>query len=428
MKVLHVSYSDGGGGAARAAYRIHRCIQDSGISSEMLVLSKQTNDLHVRLYKPSILEKIIKKFQRKIDAKMRTRFKTKNQVLHSFGNIGYGNIVYEINRSDADIVNLHWICGMLSIKQISKIKKPIAWTLHDMWAFCGGEHYTLNEEDKRYRDGYSISNRSEFDSGEDLNACCWRIKRKFWKNQQFTVIGDSQWLMECAKESQLFKKLSCSAIGYPLDMQVVWQPVDKVFARQQLGISPHVKVIVMGAIGGISDFRKGGDLLIGALGSSKFKDIKDIELLIYGQSEPQENLDIPFKAHWVGAIADDWKLALVNSAADVAVIPSRQEAFGQTVLEAQACGIPVVAFNIGGIPDIIKHNINGYLARPFNVDDLASGIVQILTDEEKRSSMSNKARDTALRKFTPNVIANKYKKIYSQALNKSTVNCKVGQA
>jgi glycosyltransferase involved in cell wall biosynthesis len=416
MKVLHISISDGGGGAARAAYRIHGCIKKSGVSSEMLVLNKVTDDLSVRVYKPTNFERIVNKFQKRIDSKVRSGFKTRNQVLHSFGMIGHKNIVHEINNSDADIVNLHWVCGMISVKQISKIKKPIVWTLHDMWPFCGGEHYNLNEEDGRYRDGYSISNRSKYESGEDLNARCWGLKMKYWENLNFVIIGDSQWLMECAKESQLFKKLSCSAIGYPLDMQAVWQPVDKAFARQQLGISPDVKVIVMGAIGGISDVRKGGDLLISALKSSRFKDIKDVELLIYGQSEPQENLDIPFKAHWVGPIADDRKLALVNSAADVAVIPSRQEAFGQTVLEAQACGIPVVAFNIGGIPDIVEHNMSGYLARPFDTDDLARGIVKILADDEKRGSMSKRARDTSLRKFSFDKVAIEYKEIYLETL------------
>jgi glycosyltransferase involved in cell wall biosynthesis len=156
--------------------------------------------------------------------------------------------------------------------------------------------------------------------------------------------------------------------------------------------------------------------LIDALKSSKFKDIKDVEILIYGQSKPKEDLDIPFKVHWAGAVADDRKLALINSAADVAVIPSRQEAFGQTVLEAQACGIPVVAFNIGGIPDIVEHDVNGYMARPFSPDDLACGIVQILVDKEKRDAMSKKAREAALRKFSPNVVAKKYKEIYLEVL------------
>ena len=416
MKVLHISFSDGGGGAARAAYRIHRCILKSGIASEMLVLEKQTDDLSVKKYRPNLFERIIKKFQRRLDFKIRQKFNTKNQVLHSFGKIGYKNIIHAINNSDADIVNLHWVCGMVSIRQISEIKKPIVWTLHDMWPFCGGEHYNFDEEDKRYREGYEINNRREHEFGDDLNARSWGLKRKYWGHKNFIIIGNSQWLRDCAKESELFRTLSCSVVGYPLDMQVVWQPVDKVFARQLLGVSIDAKVIVMGAIGGISDFRKGGDLLIRALGSTKLENFKNIEILIYGQTEPKEKLDIPFQVHWMGPIVDDQKLAIINSAADVAVIPSRQEAFGQTVLEAQACGIPVVSFNIGGIPDIIEHNVNGYMANSFNSEDLANGIALILTDDKNRQIMSKSAREIAIKKFSPDVIAKKYLEIYLDRL------------
>lgn len=416
MKILHISYSDLDGGASRAAYRIHQSLISSGIHSEMLVLNKNSNDSTVIEFSPNAVERLMRKYHNKLDRFHRRGWSTKNTTLHSLGHIGYERLVKIINASEADIVNLHWLCGLLSIKQIGKIEKPIVWTLHDMWAFSGGEHYNFNEDDKRFAKGYSKDSRGAHDVGRDVNAISWNLKDRIWKNKKFTIIGDSQWLTNCAKESNLFKNKPCFAVGYPLDMDVLWRPTEKTIARKILGVSNESRVIVMGAVGGMSDLRKGGELLIEALRSPILNKLKNIEVIIYGQNEPEWSYGIPFKVHWMGSVSDDRRLAIINSAADVAVIPSRQEAFGQTVLEAQACGIPVVAFNVGGIPDILDHGVNGYLAKPFDIDDLASGISLILSGGIDREAMSRLARDNAVKKFSPHIIAKKYKEIYADIL------------
>ncbi len=157
MNVLILSYSDLAGGAARAAFRLHQLLLSSKINSRMLVVDKQSDSLEV-LGAPSKKAKLVSFWKRFVALKIVSTLKTKNSVLHSPAFLANNGLVNWINSTDADVVNIHWICGeMLSIEDIQKIKKPIVWTLHDMWAFCGAEHYT--EDDIRWKDGYYKKNR-----------------------------------------------------------------------------------------------------------------------------------------------------------------------------------------------------------------------------------------------------------------------------
>jgi glycosyltransferase involved in cell wall biosynthesis len=418
LKVLHISTGDSGGGAARAAYRIHRAQVEYGIDSRMRVLQRGTADKRVTVGMPSfsITSRVAQKLYRRWLGYTRRGWHTDNPILHTFGDIGAG-LVKELNASDADILNLHWISGMLSVKDIGCLRKPIIWTLHDMWSFCGGEHYAPDDATARFRQGYRYDNRPLGERGPDLNRQTWEAKRRAWARQRFTIISPSRWLAACAQQSVLFADAAVHVMPYPLDTVKTWRPIPREVARVALRLPPDKKLILMGAVGGVADPRKGGDLLRDTVARVAVRQSGDAELMIYGQGDLAGDKTWPCPVHWLGVVRDDRVLALAYSAADVMVVPSRQDNLPNTAVEAHACGTPVVAFDIGGLPDIISHRETGWLAKVFDTKDLAEGIVWVLSDEDRWGKLSQLARERAVERFSPGVIAEQYWRVYEEVLS-----------
>lgn len=413
MQILHLNHSDCQGGAARAAYRVHRCLVDADIDSRMRVLLKGSADDNVMAGPPrSIQQRIGDIFFRRWLAHTRRNWRTDNPILHTFGQISAG-LADELNSCDADILNLHWVSGMLSIADIGRLKKPIVWTLHDMWAFCGGEHYAPDDATARFRLGYRSNNQPAGESGPDLNRRTWEAKRRAWARQQFTIVSPSHWLADCARQSVLFGEATIHVIPNSLDTHYPWVPTPREMARTALNLPLNRKLILSGAHGGIADPRKGSDLLHEGI-ARIIADRKntDIELVVFGQSAPDGNHNCPCPVHWLGTVNDDRLLALMYSAADVMVVPSRQDNLPNTAVEAQACGTPVVAFNLGGLPDIVTHQETGWLARPFDTEDLAAGIAWVVADSVRSTALATQSRMQAVKQFSPKVIAQQYEKVY----------------
>lgn len=417
MNVLHISTSDMYGGAARAAYRIHKALEGAGIGSAMRVMEKETQDNSVYTSNSSIFNKtLFKKILRRSNSILlySRGWRTDNKTLHSFGSKGE-RIVNELNHYEVDVLNLHWISNLLSVKDVGMIRKPIVWTFHDMWAFCGGEHYTPDFPEARFRKGYLKENRPKGERGPDLNRKTWEKKRQHWMNQQFNIVCPSTWMAACVRESVLFERSAVHVIPYPLDMDSVWKPVARNAARRRLGIDLATNVVLFGAIGGLQDHIKGGDLL--RQGIEKIASRIDISLMIYGQSEPSGEYKWPCPVHWLGEVDDDRILATAYSAADVMVVPSRQDNLPNTAIEAQGCGTPVVAFKIGGLTDIVTHLKTGWLAKPFDTEDLAEGILWILEDKNRWNELSETSRSSAYAKYDPQIIAHKYAGVYESAVH-----------
>jgi len=331
--------------------------------------------------------------------------KTRNPIIHSTA-LFPSNWVERINSSDADVVHMHWVQGeMLSIADISRIRKPLVWTLHDMWAFCGAEHYT---DDFRWRDGYHRYNRPAHESGFDLNRWTWLRKRKHWR-RPIHIVCPSRWLADCARESALMRDWPISVVPNCLDTER-WKPMDQGLARDLLGLPPDVPLLLFGAMGGGRDPRKGFDLLAQALGHLR-SEIPELELVIFGQLAPQQPPELGFPVHFAGHLHDDLSLRVLYSAADALVVPSRQDNLPNTAVEAQACGTPVVAFEIGGLPDIVEHRVSGYLAKAFDSVDLSVGIRWVLYQKASRRIL-NITRSQAISRFSNNKIARMYASKY----------------
>ena len=217
MKVIHISNSDIAGGAARAAYRLHCSLLQVNVDSTMQVRSKTSGDQNVRCHSSKI-GRMLTETRSGIGMLTTATLKTTNPVRHSINLLPSG-WVKSINSSDADIIHLHWIGDeTLSVREISQIRKPIVWTFHDMWAFCGAEHYTDDGLAARWRHGYRSNNRPSGESGFDLNYWTSQRKQRHWR-QPFQLVCPSHWLADCAKTSALMGNWPVTVIPYPLNLE-----------------------------------------------------------------------------------------------------------------------------------------------------------------------------------------------------------------
>ncbi len=430
LSIVHLSNNDLIGGASRAAYRIHRCLEDNksnySVNSSMKVIEKYSSDPTVTCLKNNSY--LRKRLQPRIARLLKSNFKTTNQSAHNIAYPGTG-LLKEINSYESlnKITHLHWLGdNTISIEEVGKLKGQIFWTLHDQWPFCGAEHYThlpinkngLQVNDFRYRENYSKKSRIFDEKGFDINRWTWERKKRSWK-KPINIVATSSWLFECVKKSSLMKNWPIHLIPYPINTKI-WKPIDKSYAKKILGIDPKKRVVLFGAIGGTKDTRKGSHLLVEALNilkDSYFENIENsIQILVFGESGNKDtikNLPVDF----LGSFSDDLSLRIVYSAADIMVVPSTQEAFGQTASEAHACATPVAAFKIGGLIDIVSHQETGYLADPYDPKSLAYGINWILEDEERNKKLSSQARLKAEKYWDSRIIAKKYMDAYHSALS-----------
>jgi glycosyltransferase involved in cell wall biosynthesis len=408
MKILHISHSDNNGGAARAAYRIHRALLDIGIESKMFVQDSNLGDWTITSFENkwgrffSSLRLFIASLLTKLN-------KTGNPILHS-PSIFSSDLLKIINNSKVDLVHLHWIQGeMLTINDISKIKKPIVWTLHDMWAFCGAEHVSW---DLRWKYGYNRHNRPDHESGIDLNRIIWKYKKRSWKNS-IQIITPSNWLAGCVNQSYIMKNWPVSVIHNPLNTSE-WKPLEMDFARDLLCLPKDSQIILFGTMASNMDYNKGFDLLLKSLDHlyNSQNIHKGLNLVIFGQFEPEFKPELPFPSIYIGHLHDNLSLRALYSSADVVLVPSRIEAFGQTASEAHSCGTPVVSFATSGLLDIIDHMETGYLAKCFDPIDFANGITWVLNNTNSLI-LREKSRQKAVNYFSSNLIANQYLNIYN---------------
>jgi len=407
MKILHVNYSEIKGGAAIGVNRLHKALKKKGIDSEMLVIEKSTNDPEIHGPKSSFealfssSKKILSRFLK------RKLIKTENKETFSF-NLFNSNILKKINLINPSIVHLHWIGNeMISISQLKKIKKPIIWTFWDMWPICGAEHHSY---DQRYIDGYTKHNRPDYEKGFDLNKFIWNYKKKNY-NFKFTINALSKWFYNEIKKSLLVKDKKIINIPPNLDTNF-WQPKEKQFSRDIYQFDKNEKILLFGSATS-TNHRKGFDFLIKLFEEKKFTNTK---LIIFG--ERPKNLDkLKIDHKYIGRISDDVALSTLYSSADILLVPSMIEVFGQVGLEAQSCGTPCIVFENTGLEDFVKHKETGYVSKYNNIDDFSNGIKWILERDDRYKEISSKGIKIAKENFDDDVIVKQFLKEYKNLLS-----------
>ncbi|PSB03534.1 glycosyl transferase [Merismopedia glauca CCAP 1448/3] len=413
MNPLIITTSDINGGAARAAYRLHQGLKNLDVPSQMLVHTKMSGDRTV-MTQTSLLSKM---------APMMNRLPLIFYP-HRQGGIFSpqwfpDKIQQGVAQLNPNIISLHWVSnGYLQIETLARLKKPLVWTLHDFWVFTGGCHYP--QQCDRYTKSCGNCPHLSSQTQWDLSHWIWRRKAKIYPDLNLTLVAPSYWLAQAIRQSSLGQNLPLEVIPHGLNTDV-YQPIPQEIARKILNLPQDKHLILFGAdSGSFFDRRKGLHLLYGAL--QKFPQTqpeKPVELVFFGVADSQSTTrHHGWTAHYLGRFYDDVSLALIYAAADVTVVPSMEEAFGQTASESLACGTPVVAFADTGIADIVEHQINGYLASPFDVQDLAAGISWVLDDTLRRQKLGYLARASALKKFTLQLQAERYLSLFSKILGK----------
>ena len=399
-RILHVATHAGIGGAGKACLRIFDAQRSVGLESRLFCLQASRDDPLIDVFEPANAGEKLSMAKRLLDG-ARSGFKRSGGGDIVDDRISEGVINF-INEADCDLVHLHWINGMLSIPEIALINKPIVWTLHDMWIFLGNQHHT---EELDWMTGYQ--DRAE----DDAERKAWVMKSSLWQQPSY-IVGPSTWITRCAQKSALTSGWPSTVIPHPLCVST-WNPVDPMDSRKTLGLPTDKILVLYGAVGGTRDPNKAFDFLLSALQHLLGWLAVNVVLVIFGESNLPNAVDSKFPMHFFGPIQDDCTLRLIYSAADVVVVPSRIEAFGQIALEAQACGTSVVAFNNSGLSDVIAHKSTGYLAQAFDVKDLARGIEWCVDAKEKQEQqLRARCRERVITSFSNEIVGNQYAKLY----------------
>ncbi len=421
MKVLIVSTSERVGGAAIAASRLAQALQRNGVEVRMLVRDKQTALPYVVQLPSSWLHKLRFLWER-LCIFLANGFRRDVLFRASLANTGVDITCHPLFRW-ADVVHLHWVNhGMLSLADIQKMAKqgkPLVWTMHDVWTASGISHHEY------------YATKSNIDKAANgmplllsmLDNLVLNRKRKLYDTSNIVFVACSSWLKNVSKSRVLLAHQQVVNIPNPIDTQL-FSPKDKVGLRAKYNLPQDKKLLLFGAMK-LSDKRKGIDYLIDACNTFKQcypQESANVELLIMGGKASDVEQKLPFVVHSLGFVSDEHVISEVYALADAFITPSLEENLPNTIMEALACGTPCVGFAVGGIPEMIEHQRNGYVATYKNVADLAVGIHQTLFGENSQE-WSRNARQKVLAEYSETVVAEQYKQIYQNVVaNHKTIS------
>ena len=410
MKILTVSLHNDVYGAGRAAYRLHSGLYSQpGCEAQMLVGIRQQPDATVQECFRGNLKKTLFQIGIKLNQLPMKFYRPDKNYFFSADWLGH-DIHKTINRINPDVVHIHWINhGFMSLKAFAALKMPIVLSCHDMWYFTGGCHY--DEHCNGFVHGCGNCPALTSNRKKDLSYHQFQQKLKTYRQlgQKLTVVGLSRWMQQSAQQSNLFSHNAVVHLPNGIDTDL-FKPIEKKVARHLLNLPQAEPLLLFGAVDATSDSRKGYQHLKEAFGLMR----NTPSLMIFGdQRNSTKRVDSRrFKEYHLGNIRDEQTLMLIYNAADITLLPSRQENLPNVVMESMACGTPVVAFNVGGNADMIEHNHNGYLAEPFVPEELAKGMDLLLDDPMLCSTMGSRARQKIESGFNIQSVSEQYMRLY----------------
>lgn len=417
MNVLHLVAGSLTGGAARGAYWLHLALREIGVESRILTNGRiDANDSTVIQLHRTVPQKLQSALSSRVIRLLLGLYPDRHRVIFSTGFDGI-DFTKHPAYSNADIIHLHWINGLVSMRTLRKVRKPLVWTMRDMWPFTGGCHYSI--ECSRYVTGCGRCPQLGSASALDLSKLVIALKRALLP-RHLHAVGISSWLTDCARESKALRGLTVETISNNIDTRQFF-PVDQAIARKALGLPTEAKIILLGAQN-INYFYKGFGLFLNALKSLR---CEDVSVVLFGDASTSDLTAVEANYTHLGFLSDIISLRLAYSAADVFVAPSRMDAFGKTLAEGMACGTPVVCFDATGPKDVVKHEVTGYKAKPFDPEDLSNGINWVLErSPADQAALRRAARAHAATHFDSRVIAQQYQLLYQRMLTPdSPVGC-----
>jgi glycosyltransferase involved in cell wall biosynthesis len=403
MNILHINQSDIGGGAAIAAYRLHQGLIERGLSSKLLVGKAVTSDPSVNVVSQNLrINNQLSRFSDKIGLRYLNVLSTFDILKHPF---------YQ----EADILNFHNLHGSygwfnyLAFAKLTK-NKPAVFTLHDMWSFTGHCSYSYDCDRWKIGCGNCPYPGTYPDIQFDNTHIEWKLKKWVYSNSHLTIIAPSNWLVEQAKIS-ILNRYQIHCIPYGIDTEA-YQPIDRQKCREVLGLPIDRKI---GATN-LTEERKGGDLLLKILQNLPAALKTKTTLLTFGNRGEEIAKQVGIEVVSLGYLNSDRLKSIAYSAADLFIFPTRADNLPLTLQESMACGTPMISFNIGGVPDLVRPGITGYLAQPGDIQAFGDGIVQLLEDEQLRQQMSINCRDIAVKEYALDLQAQRYIELYEQLI------------
>ena len=421
MKILQISTCDINGGAAKATYRLHRGLLENGHDCRMLVMDKGSQDDTVILVNAEekaenpnedfFLSAIIQPYY------INSNQTELSNTLFSLPYPGYDLSELPVVQT-ADIINLHWVAqyqSLVTLHRLFSLNKPVVWTLHDQWPFTGGCHYSAGCG-KYQLD--CVECPQQRDDPFNLPAAMLKDKLEIFKDADLTIVTPSRWMASCARKSNLFKGLKIEVIPNSLETDI-YTPTPKPEAKAEIGISPETITLLFGAVDG-SEKRKGFLELVNAIKFCLNEDIfqkllhdDKIRLVCFGRpSDELESIGIPFVA--LGHLDSDEKIRTAYSAADIFLLPSLEDNLPNTILESMSCGTPVVAFDVGGLPDMVTNGVNGQLVPLSDTQKMGETIIDLIQKPDLRKSMGTEGRKRAEQDYSLSVQASHYSDLYKE--------------
>ena len=415
MRVLIVNTSEHTGGAAIAAARLREALGNNGVKATMLVNHKETETITVAETPRSRTRAKLDFLLERIAVWKANRFR--RHRLFEADAATYGTDITSLKEfRQADIVHLHWINqGFLSIKSIAQILKsgkPVVWTMHDMWPFTGICHY--NGDCDRFKDKCGKCQLLYGGgSANDLSRRVFRRKQKLYRDANITFVDCSDWLAECARSSALLEGKRVLSIPNPINTRL-YSPSNGSKARETLAL-PQGKKLLLFAAYRVTSKIKGIDYLCEAMDilAKQHPDLtSNIAVVAVGKESDALKDMLPVKIYSFGYVSNESKMISIYNACNLFMIPTMQDNLPNTVMESMSCGIPCVAFNVGGIPQMIDHKINGYVAEYRNAADFAEGILWSLKGSNA-AMLAEAARNKVVSTFSETAVARRYSELYN---------------
>ena len=394
-----------GSGGVVATYRLHRALQRAGVKSTLACRRKAIDAPDfVELPKAEFIERWLGKITWRLG-------------LNDIHCVSSFKIPKFTPFARADVVNIHGphtnFFNYLAIPKLARAK-PVVLTLHDMWSFTGHCGYNLDCQRFKTGCGHCPYPDNYPPIGRDATSIEWKLKNRVYERSNLTVVAPSKWMIDLAKQSML-RRFPIHHISNAVDT-TVYKPIDQRACRKALGIDPN-KLVVGFAAFSLTNHIKGGDLLIEALAGLEDELKSQLVLLTFGGSGEETTQTTGIETVQLGFLYDDEPKVQAYCAADVFVVPSRFENQGLVPIECISCGTPVVAFAIGGLPEVVREGVSGLLAEPENAQSLRAKIAQVLTDEGLRQTLAQKCRTLAVGEFDISLHTKRYINLYEQLIS-----------
>jgi glycosyltransferase involved in cell wall biosynthesis len=415
MKVVHVSTYHTFGGAAIAALRLHHALLTAGVESSLLVQETERPEATVEGFYEGFIEKKLA-FARFVAERLYFASQEKDKTVRfHFSPLWAGaDISTHPLIQQADVIHLHWInFGFLSLRSLEKLfalGKPVVWTMHDMSTFTGGCHYSRDCD--RYLNHCHHCPYLRKPAAHDLAFRVFERKKQLFTNAPLTLVSPSRWLADLAKKAATTQHLDIFNIPNLIDNQH-FRPNNKKEAKQKLGLTPAKKWMLFAGVN-TQDPRKGFAYFKEATRLLKNK-VDEWGVVVFGKSDPAVMAELDLEVKVLGSIPSH-EVVGVYQAADVMVVPSLEDNYPNTIIEAMACGTPVVGFNTGGIPEQILHLATGYVAQLQSAEDLAQGI-QFVLQNPNYEQLSTRNHQLIAQRNAPNVVVNQFLHLYQKLMS-----------